>query len=136
IHLLVCGFGSLPAGAMARLPGTSQRNIPARKTGIHGPIAIFSEMVYSALLTGKAQSSPAFHRGKTIGMKILQITRQYAPSTGGLASAVEGLSRAVQEAGHEVRIVTLKKIFETGVEAPAESIINGVNVSRIGHWGS
>jgi len=69
-------------------------------------------------------------------MKILQITRQYAPSTGGLASAVEGLSRAVQEAGHEVRIVTLRKIFETGEEAPAESTIDGVNVSRIRHWGS
>jgi alpha-1,3-mannosyltransferase len=69
-------------------------------------------------------------------MRILQITRQYAPSTGGLASAVEGLSRAVQAAGHEVSIVTLKKIFETGEMAPAESVVNGVNVSRIGHWGS
>ena len=69
-------------------------------------------------------------------MKILQITRQYAPSTGGLASAVEGLSLAVREAGHEVHIVTLKKIFETGEQAPAESVINGVKVSRIGHWGS
>jgi alpha-1,3-mannosyltransferase len=69
-------------------------------------------------------------------MKILQITRQYAPSTGGLASAVEGLSHAVREAGHGVRIVTLKKIFETGEVAPAESVVNGLNVSRIRHWGS
>ena len=69
-------------------------------------------------------------------MKILQIARQYAPSTGGTESAVEGLSHAIQEAGHEVRIVTLKKIFGTGEEAPAESVINGLHVSRIGHWGS
>jgi alpha-1,3-mannosyltransferase len=69
-------------------------------------------------------------------MRILQITRQYAPSTGGLASAVEGLSLAAREAGHEVRVVTLKRIFETGEEAPAESVVNGVKVSRIGHWGS
>jgi alpha-1,3-mannosyltransferase len=69
-------------------------------------------------------------------MKVLQITRQYLPSTGGLESAVEGLSHAVQDAGHEVHIVTLKKIFGTGEAAPAESVINGLNVSRIGHWGS
>jgi alpha-1,3-mannosyltransferase len=69
-------------------------------------------------------------------MKLLQITRQYLPSTGGLESAVEGLSKAVKDAGHEVRIVTLKKIFGTGEEAPAESVVNGLNVSRIPHWGS
>ncbi|MGB9431105.1 MAG: glycosyltransferase family 4 protein [Candidatus Acidiferrum sp.] len=69
-------------------------------------------------------------------MKVLQITREYAPAIGGLASSVEGLSLAVQEAGHEVHIVTLKKIFATGERAPAESVIKGVNVSRIGHWGS
>lgn len=69
-------------------------------------------------------------------MKILQITRQYLPSTGGVESSVEGLSHAVQDAGHEVRIVTLKKIFGTGEDAPAKSVINGLNVTRIGHWGS
>jgi alpha-1,3-mannosyltransferase len=69
-------------------------------------------------------------------MKVLQITRQYLPSTGGLESAVEGLSRAVQDAGHEVRIVTLRKIFGSSEALPAECVINGLNVSRIGHWGS
>jgi len=69
-------------------------------------------------------------------MKITQITRQYAPSTGGLESAVEGLSQAVQNAGHEVRIVTLKKIWSTGEDVPAESVVNGLNVSRIPYWGN
>lgn len=69
-------------------------------------------------------------------MKIVQITRQYLPSTGGVQSSVEGLSHAVQNAGHDVRIVTLKRIFATGKDAPVESVINGVSVSRIGHWGS
>ena len=68
-------------------------------------------------------------------MKILQITRQYLPSTGGLESAVEGLSQAVKAAGHEVRIVTLKKIFITGEVAPDESVVNGLKVSRLAHWG-
>jgi len=69
-------------------------------------------------------------------MKILQITRQYPPSTGGMESAVEGLSRAVQDAGHEVRIVTLRKMFGTGQSAPAQSVVNGLHVSRIRHWGT
>jgi alpha-1,3-mannosyltransferase len=75
-------------------------------------------------------------RYKTTRMKVLQITRQYLPSTGGLESAVEGLSLAVQDAGHQVRIVTLRKIFGSSEALPAEDVINGLNVSRIGHWGS
>ncbi len=69
-------------------------------------------------------------------MKVLQITRQFLPSTGGLESAVDGLSHAVQDAGHGVRIVTLRKIFGSDVVLPSESVINGLSVSRIAHWGS
>ena len=69
-------------------------------------------------------------------MKILQIVRQFRPSTGGLENAVEGLSHAVQEAGHEVNIVTLRKIFSTGELAPMCSIEKGLNISRISSWGS
>jgi alpha-1,3-mannosyltransferase len=69
-------------------------------------------------------------------VKVLQITRQFLPSTGGLESAVDGLSRAVQDAGHEVRVVTLRKIWGSDAVLPAECVINGLNVSRIGHWGS
>ncbi|HEY0704527.1 MAG TPA: glycosyltransferase family 4 protein [Candidatus Acidoferrales bacterium] len=69
-------------------------------------------------------------------MKVLQITRQFHPSTGGLESAVEGLSHAVKDAGHEVRILTLNKIFGTGESVPAESVVGGLNVSRIKHYGS
>jgi len=69
-------------------------------------------------------------------MKILQIARQYLPSTGGVESSVDGLSHALQDAGHIVSIVTLKKIFGTGEVAPTKSVVNGLNVTRIGHWGS
>ena len=64
------------------------------------------------------------------------ITLSFLPSTGGLESAVDGLSRAVQEAGHEVRVVTLRKIWGSDVMLPAECVINGLKVSRIAHWGS
>jgi alpha-1,3-mannosyltransferase len=68
-------------------------------------------------------------------VKILQITRQFLPSTGGVEAVVNGLSRALQTNGHEVNIVTLKKIFCTGEAAPDHSILNGLPVSRIRHWG-
>ncbi len=68
-------------------------------------------------------------------MKILQITRQFLPATGGIESVVRGLSRAVKNAGHDVRVVTLKHIFSTGEEAPSSGVVDGVTVSRISHWG-
>ena len=68
-------------------------------------------------------------------MKILQITRQFLPSTGGIETVVDGLSHALQIHGHQVGIVTLKKIFSTGEAAPDHSIVNGLSVSRIRHWG-
>jgi alpha-1,3-mannosyltransferase len=68
-------------------------------------------------------------------VKILQITRQFLPSTGGIEAVVDGLSRALQNHGHEVSIVTLKKIFATGEAAPDRSVVNGLPVSRIDHWG-
>jgi alpha-1,3-mannosyltransferase len=68
-------------------------------------------------------------------VKILQITRQFLPSTGGIEAVVDGLSHALQNHGHEVGIVTLKKIFSTGEAAPDHSIVNGLPVSRIRHWG-
>jgi len=69
-------------------------------------------------------------------MKILQITRQFLPSIGGIESVVEGLSNALQNAGHEVEILTLKKIFTTEETAPDHSIVHGLRVSRLKHWGS
>lgn len=68
-------------------------------------------------------------------MRIAQITRQYLPSMGGIESSVEGLSRALQDAGHKVRVVTLRKIFRTNEKAPRNSVVNGISVTRIGHWG-
>jgi alpha-1,3-mannosyltransferase len=68
-------------------------------------------------------------------VKILQITRQFLPSTGGIETVVDGLSHALQNRGHQVGIVTLKKIFSTGEAAPDHSIVNGLSVSRIRHWG-
>ena len=69
-------------------------------------------------------------------MKILQLTRQFLPAQGGMESVVEGLSGALQRNGHTVQVATLRLLFATGVVAPPESVEGGLNVRRMGHWGS
>ncbi|WP_158823669.1 glycosyltransferase family 4 protein [Granulicella sp. S156] len=68
-------------------------------------------------------------------MKILQLTRQFLPSEGGIESVVEGLSCALQQKGHTVRVATLRSLFATGTSAPARSIEAGLTVRRMRHWG-
>ena len=68
-------------------------------------------------------------------MKILQVTRQFLPSIGGIEIVVDGLSSALRNAGHYVEIVTLQKIFATNESAPAHSVVNGLTVTRMKHWG-
>jgi alpha-1,3-mannosyltransferase len=68
-------------------------------------------------------------------MKILQLTRQFLPSEGGIESVVEGLSCALQQKGHTVRVATLRLLFATGAMAPARSVEAGLTVRRMRHWG-
>jgi alpha-1,3-mannosyltransferase len=68
-------------------------------------------------------------------MKILQLTRQFLPSEGGIESVVEGLSCALQQKGHTVRVATLRSLFATGEMAPARSVEAGLTVRRMRHWG-
>jgi alpha-1,3-mannosyltransferase len=68
-------------------------------------------------------------------MKILQLTRQFLPSEGGIESVVEGLSCALQQKGHTVRVATLRLLFANGAMAPARSIEAGLTVRRMRHWG-
>jgi alpha-1,3-mannosyltransferase len=68
-------------------------------------------------------------------MKILQLTRQFLPSEGGIESVVEGLSSALQRKGHSVQVVTLRSLFATGAMAPVQSIEAGLSVRRMQHWG-
>jgi alpha-1,3-mannosyltransferase len=68
-------------------------------------------------------------------MKVLQVTRQFLPSLGGIEIVVDGLSSALRNAGHHVEIVTLQRIFTTNDGAPAHSVVNGISVTRMKHWG-
>lgn len=68
-------------------------------------------------------------------MKILQLTRQFLPSEGGIESVVEGLGGALQQKGHTVGVVTLRSLFASGATAPARSVEAGLTVRRMRHWG-
>ena len=48
---------------------------------------------------------------------------------------VEGLSCALQQKGHTVRVATLRSLFATGTMAPARSVEAGLTVRRMRHWG-
>lgn len=48
---------------------------------------------------------------------------------------VEGLSCALQQKGHTVRVATLRSLFSTGAMAPARSVEAGLMVRRMRHWG-
>jgi alpha-1,3-mannosyltransferase len=48
---------------------------------------------------------------------------------------VEGLSCALQQKGHTVRVATLRSLFATGTSAPARSVEAGLSVRRMRHWG-
>jgi alpha-1,3-mannosyltransferase len=68
-------------------------------------------------------------------MKILQLTRQFLPSEGGIESVVEGLSYALQRKGHTVQVVTLRSLFASNTFAPSKSVEAGLEVRRMRHWG-
>lgn len=69
-------------------------------------------------------------------MKIAHLVRQYAPSVGGLEDYVDNLARAQIASGHDVRVVTLNTRFQTGDGLPACEHYAGIEVRRVGWFGS
>ncbi|GAY23643.1 MULTISPECIES: WecB/TagA/CpsF family glycosyltransferase [Sphingobium] len=66
------------------------------------------------------------------GMKIVHISRQYHPGIGGLENFTRNLCEEQARAGHDVRMVTLNRIFDgDGAELPARETIGGVEVVRL-----
>jgi alpha-1,3-mannosyltransferase len=69
-------------------------------------------------------------------VKILQISRQFFPSTGGIENVMYGLSQSLQKKEYITDILTLRSIYSTGELAAAESDVDGLKVYRIPHLGS
>ncbi len=70
-------------------------------------------------------------------LRIVHVVRQYAPSIGGLESVVARLAADQQKRlGHEVRIVTLDRVFGSDRLLPRSDAIDGVAVLRLRWAGS
>lgn len=70
-------------------------------------------------------------------MRIVHVVRQFAPGVGGLEEVVGRLSEAQVRAGHDVRVVTLDRIFaDPGVRLTARDSWMGAEVVRIPWRGS
>lgn len=70
-------------------------------------------------------------------MRIVHVVRQFAPGIGGLEDFVGQLARRQVAAGHDVRVVTLDRVFDgDGTPLPARESINGVAVQRLRWRGS
>jgi len=65
-------------------------------------------------------------------MKIVHISRQYYPGIGGLENFTRNLCEEQARAGHDVRMVTLNRIFDgDGAELPARETMGGVEIVRL-----
>lgn len=69
-------------------------------------------------------------------MKILQVVRQYLPSTGGMETYVSSLCRELSGRGHSSDVATLDHLFKTGEPLPHYQEIDGVNVIRLPSLGT
>jgi len=65
-------------------------------------------------------------------MKILHVSRQYHPGIGGLENFTRNLCEEQARTGHDVRMVTLDRIFDgDGARLPERETIKGVEVIRL-----
>lgn len=70
-------------------------------------------------------------------LRILHAVRQYLPGIGGIENFVTLLAAEQRRAGHDVRIVTLDRIFDgDGRRLPVDETIDGVGVQRVAFTGS
>lgn len=69
-------------------------------------------------------------------MQIVHVVRQFHPSVGGLEDVVRRLAVSQVEKRHQVRIVTLDRVFGSRTRLPAREQLDGIDVIRVPFWGS
>jgi alpha-1,3-mannosyltransferase len=71
-------------------------------------------------------------------MRITHVVRQFHPAVGGMESVVENLAGAQRARGHQVRIVTLDRVFNAAKRQPLpkQEWFNGLEIVRIPFVGS
>ncbi len=69
-------------------------------------------------------------------MKILQVVRQFLPSTGGMETYVSSLCSQLRRRGHQSDVATLDYIFKTSRRLPPYQVIEGTNIIRLPSLGN
>ena len=71
-------------------------------------------------------------------MRIVHVIRQFHPAVGGMESVARELAAAQVKSGHEVRVVTLNRVFKDAIaeQLPASDIVDGAEVIRVPFFGS
>jgi alpha-1,3-mannosyltransferase len=69
-------------------------------------------------------------------MKITHVARQFFPAIGGVENVVLNLARRQVLLGHQVRVVTLNRLFFDGEKLPARGQVAGIDIQRIPFGGS
>lgn len=69
-------------------------------------------------------------------MNILQVVRQYLPSTGGMETYVSSLCRQLSGRGHRSDVATLDYLFKTMTPLPAYERLDGTDVIRLPSLGT
>lgn len=70
-------------------------------------------------------------------MKIVHIVRQFWPSRGGLEEFVHRLAREQVNAGAQVRVVTLDRLFaDRRTRLPNRDVLDGIEIRRVSFYGS
>lgn len=69
-------------------------------------------------------------------MKILQITRQFYPSIGGIETVIWHLTQNLQKKGHQVDVLALDRPFNAKQnKLPVFEKVDGISIIRIPFWG-
>ena len=71
-------------------------------------------------------------------MRITHVVRQFHPAVGGMENVVENLASAQRANGHQVRVVTLDRVFNAAKSypLPKHEWFNGFEVVRMPYFGS
>ena len=69
-------------------------------------------------------------------MKIVHVIRQFHPARGGLETVVDNLTSRQASSGHQVKVVTLNKIFGKPGELRTADALGSVEIARIPFFGS
>ncbi|MBI4210220.1 MAG: glycosyltransferase family 4 protein [Candidatus Diapherotrites archaeon] len=64
-------------------------------------------------------------------MRIAQVSHHFAPCVGGVERVVRDISKALQERGHEVKVICLNRCAYSRIDLPRKETVDGILVERL-----